>query len=743
MDLNKVSKIFIYFLVFLLPIFFLPFFQNVLDFPKQMLLSIFISLSALFYLAQTFKEGKIKIFSHPFNIILILLLLSSFFSLLFSKSKFQSLFGIPLSFSSSFFTLTFLTIFFFLLINLFGKEEIFNLQICFSLSLFLLLIFSFCQIFGKYILPFNFSRTKTFTLLGTVYSLSTLLACFLPFFIIAFSLSGKFLKFFFLFFVLLSLIFLSIVNHSISWILLIFGCAILLSLLLIKRKIFNFQALILCALSLSLAIFFLTLNVKIFPLIPEVFLDQKTSFEIAIKSIQERPVLGSGPATFLFQFAKHKPKSINETPFWNIRFAFPASRFLDYLSTQGILGTILFLLFLLSPIYFSFKKESTFVFLPSLFSFILFHFLYPLNLTQLFAYFLLLSFIFKLIYEKEREIDFTGGEKYFSLFSSFSLILIFILLLGNLIFTFQVLTGEFFYFKGVESWQRGDREKAISYLERAQRINPRITQYLRDLSQLYLSRATEKIQKGERNVETDIFAALDLAKKATEKEKENVLNWSVRAFTYQSLLGIASGAEDWAIKCWQKSIDLEPQNPYFWTQKGIVHLRKGILGQEKEKNFEEAEKCFQRAIEAKSDYAPAHFQMAMLYQAKGELEKAISKLKETKTFAPFDVGLAFQLGVLYYQKGDYEKAKEELESAVTQSPNYANALYFLGLTYDKLGDKEKALEKFEKVAKLNPDVEEVKKIIENLKQGKEALEGILQKVPPQTPIEEKPSEIKE
>jgi tetratricopeptide (TPR) repeat protein len=155
-----------------------------------------------------------------------------------------------------------------------------------------------------------------------------------------------------------------------------------------------------------------------------------------------------------------------------------------------------------------------------------------------------------------------------------------------------------------------------------------------------------------------------------------------------------------------------------------------------------AEDLFKKAIEQKSDYAPAHFQLAMVYYNRGNLDEAISKMEETKNLAPLDVGLAFQLGVAYYQKGNYQKAKEELERAISITPDYANALYFLGLTYDQLGEREKAIEKFKRVSELNPDNEEVKKIISNLEAGKKALEGILPTVPPKTPIEEKPPEIK-
>jgi hypothetical protein len=43
--LDKISKISIYLLVFLIPIFFLPFTQNVLDYQKQVLLVSLVSIS--------------------------------------------------------------------------------------------------------------------------------------------------------------------------------------------------------------------------------------------------------------------------------------------------------------------------------------------------------------------------------------------------------------------------------------------------------------------------------------------------------------------------------------------------------------------------------------------------------------------------------------------------------------------------------------------------------------------------
>ena len=112
----------------------------------------------------------------------------------------------------------------------------------------------------------------------------------------------------------------------------------------------------------------------------------------------------------------------------------------------------------------------------------------------------------------------------------------------------------------------------------------------------------------------------------------------------------------------------------------------------------------------------------------GKIKEAIAKMEETILIAPSDVNLVFQLGLLYFNGDQFENAKLALERAISlaieSNQEYANARYYLGLTYDKLNQKEKAIEQFEKIQTANPDNEEIKKILFNLKSGKPALEGI-------------------
>ena len=131
--------------------------------------------------------------------------------------------------------------------------------------------------------------------------------------------------------------------------------------------------------------------------------------------------------------------------------------------------------------------------------------------------------------------------------------------------------------------------------------------------------------------------------------------------------------------------------------------------------------------------------LAGIYEREGNLDKAIEKEKENKKTYSKSPAVAFRLGLLYYKGEQFDNAKKEFEEAVALDKEYANALYFLGLVLDRQGDKKGAIEKFEKVSKSNPENEDVKKIIDNLKNGKGALDGLAKAESPNAPTENQPA----
>lgn len=361
----------------------------------------------------------------------------------------------------------------------------------------------------------------------------------------------------------------------------------------------------------------------------------------------------------------------------------------------------------------------------------------------------------KRVFSKIKE-KLSGRESLKKLITSLTFIIILVVGFGIFLFSVQNYAAEVCHSRGLSYLGRRDYDNAIAEMEKATKLNPKMDVYWRDLSQVYVFKLVDFIQNSKslsseqaRNEVFNLSAnSVNSAKRATDINPSNVANWNVRGYIYQNMIGVLGGADDWAIKSYKKALEIENTNPYIYTQLGRSYLGKADLARsnknsdEEKKAIEEAQKYFQKALELKSDYAPALYQLAMISLREGKTQEAISKLHQAETIAPFDVGIAFQLGLLYYNTNDLDKAQAQFERAVQISPNYSNARYYLGLIYDKKGEKDNAIKQFKEIEKYNPDNELVKKILVNLEAGKSALEGISN--PPGVPVvENKPQEIKE
>ncbi len=770
---DKVSKSSIYLLVFLLPLFLLPWTANVLDFNKQALLIVLVSVSLFAWMIKVLVSGKFSFNLTKFHIPVGVLFLVYLASTVFSLWRYGSFWGWPLTTSESLLTMIGLFSLYFLLTNIFRKKEIFYLIVLLILSGFLAMLYGTFQLFGRFLLPWAFTETVSFNTIGTVNVLGLFAAVLLPLIIILIIKTKRVLRGVFVAALVLDMVLLVLINFSVAWWVVIVGAASVMILGIQKRNFFDNRWIVLPMFFLAIALFFSFFRFQMPGLAPdrpvEVFLTQKTSFNIAWKTLEEKPILGSGPGTFVYDFSKYKDITFNQNRFWNVRFEGASSKILTLLATTGILGILSILALLGFFIFYGIKflfgkpvskndlpKEETnegFYWMLGAGIFVSFvalsvgFFLYHSNLTLNFLFFLLMGSFIALLSPVKKEI-LLKPSSLSMLGVTFVFTLIFIFGLGLFILEGQRYAAETSYLEGIKAWRQGRNDDTLNNLEKAARINPQVDLYWRELSQIYLQRINIEavrtdLSQEEINQKIQFFVdnAVNSAKVATDINPGDVANWSNRGFVYQNLVGVISGVKDWALQSYDEALKLEPTNPYYSSQEGIVLLQEAdLLSEEQEeeekKLLTEAKTKFERAIELKSDYAPARFQLASVYQLQGKTAEAIQELEKTKLLAPFDVGLAFQLGLIYYQNENYEKARLEFERAIGISPNYSNALYFLGLVYDKEGKKAQAIEKFEKVSELNPDDEEVKKILDNLRAGRGILEGIVEEVPPVIPIEE-------
>jgi tetratricopeptide (TPR) repeat protein len=773
---ERVSKIGIYLLIFLVPVLFLPWTANVLEFNKQAALIILTFISFFAWLLKVLISGKAKINLSIVYIPVALVLLVYSLSTIFSWWRYGSFWGWPQITSESLVSIVGLVLVYVLIANIFNRKEMFYLASTLTLSGVLAMIFGIFQLFGKYLFSVGFTKAVSFNTIGGVANLGIFAAVLLPLSMMLLVTSKKNLfRVFFAIAIFVEAITLLVVNVSIVWWLVIVGSALVFAFAMQRRDIFDSRWLIMPMFFLSLALLFSLFRFSI-PGMPErpieVYLKQVPSLQIVAKSLQTNPVFGTGPGTFNYNFARYKETSFNAGNFWNASFDWAGSKFLTVLSTTGVLGGLVLIsligFFIYFGIIFLLKKshvenisigeeedlDKTFLWNLGIGLFISFivlsvaYFLYNSNITLDFVYFAVMALFIGLLYPTKKEFTLKSSS-FTTLIFTFVTTIIFVFGLGIIILEGQRYVSAVSYLDGVKLWQEGKFDQALKNLSRAATISPAVDLYWREIAQANLqnidiiaNNSNLSQDQKKQTMQASVNQCVNAAKTATEINPKNPINWALRGSIYQSLIGTVGGTKDWSVQAYEEALKLEPANPSYPTQAGVSILKEvgNLSEQEKDKKdalLEEAKKYFEEAITLKSDYAVAHFQLARIYMDQKKDDEMVNSLEKAKESAPYDVGLAFQLGLIYYQKGDFEKARIELERAVFLSPNYANALYFLGLTYDKLKQRDMAIIIFQKIIESNPDNSLVITILSNLKAGKSALDGVQQENAAQPPINEK------
>ncbi|MEK7665275.1 MAG: tetratricopeptide repeat protein, partial [Patescibacteria group bacterium] len=234
-------------------------------------------------------------------------------------------------------------------------------------------------------------------------------------------------------------------------------------------------------------------------------------------------------------------------------------------------------------------------------------------------------------------------------------------------------------------------------------------------------------------VQALIAGAVEASKRAVELSPRNVANWETRGAVYQAIADVVDGADAFAIDAYRMAHELEPASPVHLTNLAKSYhafaRRTAILASSSDEAFAEAvqiqvdenlrqaESALLRAIELKADYAPAHYEISIVYEEQGRLAEALAKMESVKRYNPFDVGVAFQLGVLYLRQGKNDLAQMEFERAVELVPTFVNAHWYLASVYELKGDIEAAAFEVAIVLDLDPDNEAVKAKLARLQDG--------------------------
>lgn len=744
---------------FLLPLWFLPF--GFSPETNKAYLAYFILLFAfIFWLVGRINQGRLTFSKNWIFISLLFLVVVYFVSALFSFNDNLTLFGIGRE-GSNWLSIAFFALSAFLASEVLNRSDraFFWFLTLFVSSIIVFVFQAFHGIFGFTIYPWgNYFPFSTSNLIGSwnnfglFFSVIGLLALY-------FYEISNYLSFKLLFFIVyaVSLIVLFFVNFSLLWWLFGILLIILGVYIFIFRKENFFRPLI--GFGVILVLFFVITpnlasnlsssvigvnNIEIRP-------SYGATFDVFKQIVKENPVFGFGPGAFLESWLKYKPQGINNTVFWNTRFENGASFFSTLALSAGFLGLISVLGFIFAYFYSIFRFIRSIEinqdyllplisFLASFYFFVLMILYSPNFLNLLFGFIFLGVFIGSVsdrnIFPKREIILFqTSGLGFIS-----SLVLIFFLILSvsGIYFLAQNYVGSVYFARGLNLFNlKNDLNGAKFSIGKAISLD-REPQYLRSLVQInlielnnLLSRTDLAPDQFRQSLQMILSETIQNASNARELDSLDSLNWLIFGQVYESLLPLKiDQAAETSRQIYQEAAMIFPTNPEFLLSLARLELQLG--------NLKESRDFLDRAISLKPDYSSAHFLYAQLESRSGNVKQAISRAEAAAFISPNDIGSLFQLGLLYYQDKQFDSAKAVFERLAGFSPNYSNARYFLGLIYDREGKARKAIEEFEKINLLNPDNQEVKDILSNLREGKRALSGISSSMERnELPLEEK------
>ncbi|MBX4199170.1 tetratricopeptide repeat protein [Candidatus Parcubacteria bacterium] len=462
-----------------------------------------------------------------------------------------------------------------------------------------------------------------------------------------------------------------------------------------------------------------------------------TTLGVARSVFSKHPILGSGPQTFDRDWSLYRPSSVNSSPFWNTNFFFGFGFLPTAVSTTGLLGTLVWVLFLTLFVSLGLKilsknvdsRADRFIlmaaFFVSLFLWVCVFLFVPSIVL------LALTFIFTgltisaaetigVIGIKEFDLNATRLSRFASTIGAIALV---VLALGlGFIFAKRVLAIAHFE-RAVTYAANGSAsvDMVENELVKAMTLAPS-DQYWSALSQVELSRANGALQNTASTTEERQAVFQDSLSKAITALQNAIslnpvyVNWIAVGNLYESLVPAPlaiNGAYENALAAYANAKAVNPSSPE-------VPLLLARLEFD-HKDVDAARVHIDEALSLKQDYADAYFLLSQIEGSQNNLEQAVRSAETGVLLTPGNAGVLFELGLLKYSTKDYAGAADAMTRALSISPDYANAKYYLGLALDKLGKHAEAIAQFEDLAKTNPGNELVLQALANLRAGKDAL----------------------
>lgn len=384
---------------------------------------------------------------------------------------------------------------------------------------------------------------------------------------------------------------------------------------------------------------------RLLPLVSKTFLPLSSGWAITLEVLKnaKQALTGVGVENFLAAFTTGRPVALNAGDLWIVRFGLNASFLFHVIATMGFVGLAAALLFFKSlwP-----KVKPVTLVSVSLGLAILALLFLPPNLT------ILTTIVSLWLATQEGKVTTWRFPSHLKLLGTGFLVLIVLLVAAAVYGVGRAYAAELTFYRSLVAASKNNGTDTYNLQISAIKLNPFAARYRLTYSQTNLALATAIVAGGtgstpktlsdtDRQTVTQLIQqAIREAKNAVALAPNNVFMWENLAQVYQTLVGVAQGADTWSIASLQQAIQLDPTNPALRVALGGLYVA--------QKNYDSAIQQFLLGANLKPDYANAYYNLANAYRQNGATDKAILAYQTTLTLLKPDTS-------------DYIKAKNELD----------------------------------------------------------------------------------
>lgn len=673
--------------------------SEIYDTPKLLVLLTFTGVLLVLLTLKFTAAGKVVLARSPLYLPFLLILSVGIASTLLSSSPYVAALGHQLKLHGSLVSLVVYILFYFVLVNnLKSVREIkwiFALAILASQILAVITLASYA---GVKILPPPWTTGLNFTPTGSSFSTTAILALLLPFIVMQVLSSTKPLLIILnSIFLLLSGLTIALTGTWATWIGAAFGVGLtfFISDLRNLRNLSQTRLISLIGLIGPISLIGLITILSFIPPMEgaqnplftqaqnfprEIQLPFATSWKISVSAFRDSPFWGTGPATYIFNFTNYKPVEFNSTKFWNLRFDSAFNEYFQVLATLGGIGLLALLSLTALFISAAYKIISQAIHLrgeemqlhlggekvPLAIAGMVFFLLLALHASTLpvwvIGIFILASFLVVnlksgLGEERSGSSDFKGTFLRIAGFSGEAAtetirvdalpgVLLTITLAGLLFagfFVGKLTLADYHHRLALNAISGNQGIVAYNELVAAEKLNPKNDLYRVDLAQVNFALAnaiasakgpTESSPSGslsdqdKQNIQVLLQQSIDEGRIATNLSPRSSINWEILALLYRQIAGVAQNALVFSLDSYGRAIFQDPLNPVLRVNVGGVYYAI--------KNYDLAIRFFTDAINLKSDYANAYYNLSVALKDKGDLANAQAAAEKLLTLLDKD-----------------------------------------------------------------------------------------------------------